>query len=301
MTYLRPEPLLPGPNNDIASKARSLAQDIVRITGGRIAEHQQAIQVYRATQDQARCTEAMLADPGICSVLPKHVIIEYANAAETELKRLSRSTSPDAPSQYGVAVPFGVTGPATATMMITAFASIDPAASPEVAEKQREIQERYLTLPAHRQARELAKAEISRLRLDDSRQQKQESPSVHLENAWAIFDSSPLDRYSTQVLIPIRSCIKACIDALIARRPRQERTTAVLPAPMSILQQAAVQGSLPETWHTLSAQYTRLQGELSSGKEAVMTRDQIRAHLCQATSWLAAFLREIDVTRLRAP
>ena len=101
-------------------------------------------------------------------------------------------------------------------------------------------------------------------------------------------------------LIPMREAIRTAIDALLRRRPKQEKSRNEWSKIVSIGRQLKRDG-LPDTivpsW---ASQWTHaLQTYLSPAKEEDIPRDEWRQRLVRSTVFLKGFLGGIDPSKLR--
>ena len=120
------------------------------------------------------------------------------------------------------------------------------------------------------------------------------------ETAWAACNR-PVANGSPVItsLIPMRECINKVVAELLRRRPRQQPAPSQAKKVESIGGQLGRDGiastaiqSLADRWHTLN-------DELSSAKEADLSREEWRISLQKATLFLIELLESLDPGKLR--
>jgi hypothetical protein len=128
------------------------------------------------------------------------------------------------------------------------------------------------------------------------------SPLEQFKTAHSAFtapvaDSNPI----VTSLIPMREAIRASIDMLLKRRPKQEKTRNEWTKIVSIgkqLKRTGLHDSIVNSW---AFQWTTaLKTYLSPAKEEDISRDDWRNHLVRSTLFLKGFLGGIDPLKLKS-
>jgi hypothetical protein len=101
------------------------------------------------------------------------------------------------------------------------------------------------------------------------------------------------------VLIPLRECIDSAISELLRRRPQQEPAGRLREKLMSIGRQCARPGLHGPHFERLAADGEALNRDLSSAKQAEMSREQLNKQFHRGLLFLNALLDSIDESRLR--
>lgn len=125
------------------------------------------------------------------------------------------------------------------------------------------------------------------------------SPVELFETAWAAFEG-PVTQTAPVVtsLIPIRECINMTIEALLSRRPTQEKTKSEKDKILSICNQLAW-STIPKSAHQLLAdQWHTLNNELSGSKEKNFDRANWLDYLRRATLLLLELLQTLDSSKM---
>jgi hypothetical protein len=122
---------------------------------------------------------------------------------------------------------------------------------------------------------------------------------------------SPLEKFETahntlatldtphSSLVDIRESMRAAVDALLKKRPKQEKTPSNWTKIISIgtqLKRDEAPDNLIKAW---AAQYDRAMDYLSKAKIANISRDEIRNRMIRATAFLSGFLGGLDPGKLR--
>jgi hypothetical protein len=119
---------------------------------------------------------------------------------------------------------------------------------------------------------------------------------AHTAFASPVTDSNPV----ITSLIPMRESVRATIDNLLRRRPRQEKTRNEWSKIVSIghqLKKDSLPGKIVNSW---AAQWTNaLQTYLSPSKEVDISRDEWRNRLTRSTLFLRGFLGGIDLSKMK--
>ena len=125
------------------------------------------------------------------------------------------------------------------------------------------------------------------------------SPVELFETGWAAFES-PVTSTSPAVtsLIPIRECINKTIEALLSRRPMQEKAKSEKDKILSICNQLAWNTSQKSAHQLLADQWHTLNDELSGSKEKNFDRDTWLGFLRRATLLLLELLQTLDSSKM---
>ena len=126
------------------------------------------------------------------------------------------------------------------------------------------------------------------------------SPVDHFAAAWAAFER-PVATGSVAItsLIPMRQCIDSVVAELIRRRPEQEQIKPRADKIKFIGRQLARDGIRATVIQSLNERYGKLHDELSSAKEAALSREEWRASLQKATLFLVELLECLDPAKIR--
>lgn len=131
--------------------------------------------------------------------------------------------------------------------------------------------------------------------------QGRKSPLEQFETAHAAFRAPVAgDNPVVTSLLPMRESIRATIDFLLKRRPKQEKTRKEWGKIVSIGNQLKRDDLLASVVNSWAAQWTHaLQTYLSPAKEEDLDRDEWRRRLVRSTLFLKGFLGGIDPSKLR--
>jgi len=126
------------------------------------------------------------------------------------------------------------------------------------------------------------------------------SPIEQFQIAWAAFEQPVRESNPVSTsLIPIRECIDDSIAVLIQRRPRQEPAKSWEDKIASIGDQLARNGITPTDISLWIGHWDKLLNKLSGAKHDILSREEWRATLREATLFLQEFLQGLDPAKLR--
>ena len=184
----------------------------------------------------------------------------------------------------------------SSSVTITCAMALDPSFL-EAPEFQREKQLYLSVLERHRLI-EKARGSLARLRLHAPRKGYRNATEL-LAEAEAALKNPAVEGAAASILIPLRGCIDAAIAELIRRRPNMESAKNEREKIESLAAQCARPLLSADHFKRLGDDLYDLLDDLSSAKNAKMSRDQVIDVYYRALLWFNAFLESYDETRFK--
>ena len=161
------------------------------------------------------------------------------------------------------------------------------------------IYSKYNALAESRDWSNETEQELTRLQFQQSSGKDRNPIELFHEAQAALAKPSTRETSPSAVLIPIREAIQSCLADLLRRRPRQEKTPNIESKILSIMSHMKRDNVSQQDGENFAAQAKSIINDLSGSKNDRMSREQVRALLISAISFLKAFLGSLDADKMR--